>query len=503
MTPSGSRPVHEAEVVVVGAGTAGSVVAAGLARRGVDVAVLESGPSAAPTPWWSLAGAFDPDTSEGIEVGLGGGRTVATRRGRGVGGSAAVNGCYWIRGTAADHAEWVEATGEAGWDHRRVDAAADALERDADVPTRRDGSIPVVRDAALEPVSEAAVAAAAARGIDWLEDLNGGPEVGIGPVPFNVGDGRRADPATALGLRDGPTSSFGGRLEVGARVERVVVEAGRVVGVDAVGPAGRHRWRAAHVVCCAGALGTAQLLWDSDIGPADELVGSGRPVVADLPVGVAAWDHPSIDLPYLPRPGLVLDTRTSFMQLALHLDDPTAGVVEVLPTRRPYGVVTGADPDDPELALRVTLMRPRSRVRLRPGPAATPGVHYGTLDTDGDLPALCAAVTVAAQLAATPEFSDVVADWRGPSPEVLADPSRLAGWVAERVGSAFHLGGTAPMGRPELAGTVVDARLQVLGVPGLWVADAAVLPAPLRRGPVATVAVLGAMVTETVAAAVE
>jgi len=500
-----ARSTHntsEAEVVVVGAGTSGSVVAAELARRGIDVVVLESGSNPPPPPWWSLAGAFSPDTSEGTAAVLATGRTVTTRRGRGVGGSAAVNGCYWIRGTAADHADWVECTGERRWAHAQVDLVADTLEADADVVARC-GRIPVQRDTDLEAVSEAFVAATASRGIPWVDDLNAGSDAGVGPVPFNVRDGRRVDPATAMGVRGDEFEPFGGRLETDTQVVRLVIEAGRAVGVDTVGPAGQRRWRAGQVICCAGALGTALLLWESGIGVADDLTGPGRAVVADLPVGVAAWDHPSIDLPYRPRPGAVATTETNFMQLALHLDDPeVGGVVEILPTRRPYGTVTGSDPDDRLLSLRVTSMRPRSRVVARLGADGRPALHYGTLDVDGDLSVLCAAVASTTDLARSPEFAAVVAEWHGPGPDVLGDHSRLAAWVTERVGSAFHLGGTAPMGRPGGAGAVVDGRLRVLGVPGLWVADAAVLPAPLRRGPAATVAALGAIAAEHVAAAV-
>ena len=502
MSDRPQRRARDAEVLVIGAGTSGSVLATLLARRGVDVVLLEAGGVPVPPPWWSLRGAFDPATSDGAEVLLDDGRMITTRRGRGVGGSAAVNGCYWIRGTADDHRDWVDATGDPRWSPDRLDGLADTLEDDLDAErtdrTRIGGPIPVWRDADLEPVSDAFAAAATARGHRWVDDLNGGTLLGVGPVPFNVRDGRRVDPAEALGLR-GPTAPSGVRLEASTRVDRLEVEHGRVVGVDALGPSGPRRWRAERVVCCAGSLGTATLLLRSGIGPAHHLRAAGHEVVADLPVGAAAWDHPCIDLPYLPRPGVVPDTVTSFMQLALHLEGPEpGGLVEILPTRRPYGVVTGEDPADRLLHLRVTLLQPRSRVRVRLGPGEAPELSQVGPDPLGDLPALCAAVAITTALARTSDCSAVVADWHGPTSEHLGDPAQLDAWVAERVGSAYHLGGTAPMGRPDTPGAVVDGQLRVIGVAGLWVADAAVLPTPLRRGPAATAAVLGAMAVDLV-----
>lgn len=485
------RPPRDAEVLVVGAGSSGSVLAAQLAARGVEVTVLEAGVAAPPQPWWSLRGAFDPATSEGVEVALANGRTLTTRRGRTVGGSGAVNGCYWVRATRDDHADWVSATGDGRWGSEQLTQRADLLEA---------GPIPVSRDAELEPVSEAARAAASELGLVWVDDFSEGEAATVGLVPFNIRDHQRFDPAWALGLLDDPPLGSSGRLVTGVRAEQLVVERGRVVGVDATGPNGPRRWRADRVVVCAGSLGTALLLLRSGIGPAADLAASGRAVVADLPVGAAAWDHPCVDVPYLPVAGAMADHAASFMQLALHLEDPDrGGVVEILPTRRPYGRVTGAEPDDALLHLRVTLMRPRSRVQVRNSSGGRPEVRHGTLDrATGDLPGLCAAVAFAVEVARSPRFAPVVADWLGPGPGVVADHRKLAEWVAARVTTSYHLGGTAPMGRPASGQAVVDGGLRVIGVPGLWVADASVLPAPLRRGPAATAALLGAVAADAV-----
>ena len=217
-------------------------------------------------------------------------------------------------------------------------------------------------------------------------------------------------------------------------------------------------------------------------------------------MGAASGQHPVVELLFRPRPGAVASTTASFLQLAAHLDPRGSGdVVEVLVTRRPYGVVTGRDPTDDLLSLRLTLMSPvgRGSLRLDPtDPSASPQLTHA-LHPD-DVAALAAAVRADAPRPGPPtdRSPNGIDTWHGPDAATCATPAALESWVADRVTLAYHLSGTAPMGPAGSHSAVVDGRFGVHGVEGLAVVDTSVLPEPLSRGPAATAAALGAVAAE-------
>lgn len=495
-----SGPLHdEYDVVVVGAGSAGSTFAGTLAARsdGRSILVLEAGPDprAGDGPSLALdsleAGADDRWSVED-RVQLADGRVLPTRRGRVVGGSGAVNGGYFIRPTARDLAGLV-AAGDGAWDLDDWLATFVSIEHDLDLGDRpghgADGPVPVSRDLDLEPVSAAFLESAAAEGLVTLDDLNGSADVGAGAVPFNAAGGRRVDAATAF--LDPARERGAVEVQGSCGVRRVLLEHGRVRGVEL--DSGR-TVRSRLVVAGAGTLGTAALLLRSGIGPADVLRDRGIEAIHPLAgVGAATFDHPCVDLLYRPAPGAVRAGPASFMQTALHTEFD-GSVVEVMATRRPYGVVTGADPDDALLSLRVTLMTSRARgtVRLGADPS-TVRLRSGVLDRPEDLAALAAAVRFASRVANRPEFRSVVERWHGPAGDELADDDSLGGWVRAQLRTSFHLSGSCRTGPADDQLAVVDGRGRVHGVEGLHVVDLSILPEPLSRGPAATAVALGAL----------
>jgi choline dehydrogenase len=263
----------------------------------------------------------------------------------------------------------------------------------------------------------------------------------------------------------------------------VRVERGRAVGVDTSAGV----VRAAGVVLCAGAVGSAQLLLRSGIGPADALRAGGIGVVVDAPgVGTGGTDHPQVYLGW--RPALPLPDGRLPLSGVLHTAD-----VEVLPWLTPFSRVTTPDAgDDP--AIGVGLQRAQSRVdlTLRPGdPEGPPRLRYDYLRGAPDRRRLRNGVQLAAELLRTAEFAALGAERADLPDDVLADDRALDAWIRSRLTTAIHLCGTARMGPDGDAGAVVDQELRVRGVDGLRVVDTSVLPTTPSRGPAATAVLLG------------
>ncbi|NBQ42112.1 MAG: mycofactocin system GMC family oxidoreductase MftG [Mycobacteriaceae bacterium] len=280
------RPVDSAsdsDVVIVGAGSAGSVLAERLsADPSRRVCVVESGPGLSDPVVRALT---EDATALPIDEGSPVARHLRTRltdtpprpgdivRGDCVGGSGAVNGGYFCRALPED-LDWAP-----GWSWAEVQMHYRAVEDRLGI-----GKVSLM----LGPTA-AFVAAARAGGYRWLDDLNAAGS-GVGAVPLNIIDDIRRGPGAVFlaPALDRPNLSVVTRT----RAVGVRLSAGRVTGVDAVGPQGAVHLRSDRVVLCAGAIGSAQLLMLSGIGPVRALREAGIDPVADLPVGRGFADHP-------------------------------------------------------------------------------------------------------------------------------------------------------------------------------------------------------------------
>lgn len=483
----------EADVVIVGAGSAGCALAGRLRTHGAhEVLLIEEGPD--PSPWPAaghaplddagrLDAAYDPATSRGDRVDLGSDAAAELRRGAVLGGSSAVNGTYFVHAREVDVARWESATGGA-WDAARVRRLVARLETDLDLGDRAGhgaaGPVPVSRDRTPSTITEAFFEACAEQGHVALDDLNDRRlQSGFGFVPRNVRDGRRVSAAAAYLT---PSAADEGLTVLADTVvEGLVREGTRVVGLVAIGPDGPIEVQASQVVLCAGAVGSPTLLRRSGLD-----LPAARP-------GDRGWNHPVVELMYRPRPGVVDAGVDGFFQGALHTP-----AVEVMATRLPYGVVTGTSPTDDLLSLRVTLLDPKGVASLEQDDGDT-AVRQDPLAHPEDRAALRVALRQVCELAASDVFAGLVAQWHGPGPAELADDARLDGWLRRHTVVAFHLAGTCPVGSDPSRGAVVDPSLRVHGVDGLRIADASVLPAPLSRGPAATAVLVGELAAEELA----
>jgi choline dehydrogenase len=455
--------MDDADVVVVGAGSAGCVLARRLAEPGDRrVILVEAGDQVEPTermvdgwhvgqvPDWGYVNAADE---------------AALRRGRLVGGSSWFTR-FAVRGHRADFDRWAR-LGIDGWGYDEVLTWFRRVEADLEHGTEpwhgSDGPIPVTRYPALTrtPAHVAAIEALEARGFAAVDDVNRPDAVGVGPMPMNSRDGRRVTTFDAfLDGKDLP----GLERRTGV-VDRVQVQAGRATGVRL---ADGSLIRASTVVLAAGTYGSPTILLRSGIGPAIELRALGVPVVADLPgVGRNLADHPAVDLdtgyagPGVEEPAL--HSIATFRSAGTHPSEPPDLMFWV----------TDPEPPEPHFYLDPILLKPEARGTLRlrsPDASVPPVIDLPVPDRPRDVARLSEGYDLALEVMAT-----------RPLRTFLPTQLRTRPSQAELLAGAYslpHVVGTCRMGPAAADGAVVDDRCRVHAIDGLWIADASVLPEP-------------------------
>ena len=451
-----------ADVLIVGAGSAGSILAERLsADPARQVTVIEAGPARSDP-------AIRAMTDDATTLPVGPRSPVIQRfvtqltadhthpaqivRGACLGGSGAVNGGYFCRASPADFDD-----APPGWSWADVEPHYRATMTDLDFPGLGGGPIPVHRMSVMCSSTAAFITAAETSGFGWLPDLNAaGAGAGVAAVPLNIDGGIRVGPGAAFLEPALGRPNLTVRTDL--RVRRVRTAAGRAVGVEALGLHGPIHLDARTVILSAGAVASAQLLLLSGIGPARASARLGIPVVADLPVGQRFSDHPEW---VMSTTWHAADHRP-VLEAVLVTDE-----LEVRPYTCGFAPMTSRrDRGHPDVG--VVLIRPRSRGRLTcvsTDPDVAPRIEHRYDVHPGD-----------------------VADLRGGC-ELVADIVRGATILGEpRWSTSQHLCGTAPMGVGD--GSVVDPLCRVHGVDGLAVVDGSVLPRIPSRGPHATIAML-------------
>jgi choline dehydrogenase len=486
------------DYVVVGAGSAGCVIAARLAEDAdARVALIEAGPVDAaaeihvPVGLEALwHGRYDWGFLTEREPGLGGERLYLPR-GRVLGGSSSLNAMLYVRGNRSDYDGWA-AMGLGGWGYEDVlpyFKKAEDNERGASYYHGAGGPLSVSDGRSRHRYAAAAIEASVQAGIERNEDHNGARQEGVGWFQATQRDGRRCSTALAY-LTNRPAN-----LEVltDTLVSRVVLEHGRATAVEVLRDGGVEAIAAAReVILCAGAYQSPQLLLLSGIGREEDLRPFGIEQVADLAVGRNLQDHPVVTLAWeadgdslaaamtaenielYEREGRGPLTSTvveagAFVRTRAELQAPDIQL-HFFPVALPgshFGPPVGAH----GYTLGPTLLCPSSRgsVSLRNAlPHTKPRIVHNYLTSDEDRRSIFDGVRLALEIASRLALREITgAEIAVPRSDSDAD---LDEFVKQRTQTIFHPVGTCAMG------SVLDAELRVLGVEGLRVADASVMP---------------------------
>jgi len=488
------------DYVVVGAGSAGCVVAARLGEDpGVSVLLIDAGPpDSAPEIHLPIGleqlwqGRFDWGFISEPEPALGGARLYLPR-GRVLGGSSSLNAMLYVRGNRADYDGWA-AMGLRGWGYEDTlpyFKKAEDNERGESYYHGAGGPLSVSDGRSKHRYAAAMIEAAAQAGIAVTDDHNGPSQEGVGWFQVTQRDGRRC--STALAYLS--PERLGENVEVltDTFATRVLIERERAVGVEVLREhtltsIGAQR----EVILCAGAYQSPQLLLLSGIGPPDELRAFGIEPRVDLPVGRNLQDHPVVTLVWLaegeslaaamtpenvelferegrgPLTSTVVEAG-AFVRTRSELTAPDIQL-HFFPVALP-GSHFGPPVEGHGYTIGPTLLQPRSRgaVTLRNALAHTkPRIVHNYLSTEEDRRSLIDGVLLALEIGSRPALSQLR---RGASalPRSASDADILE-FVKQRTQTIFHPVGTCAMG------AVVDAELRVHGIDALRVVDASVMP---------------------------
>lgn len=500
------------DYIVVGAGSAGSVIAARLSER-ADVKVL-------------LVEAGGPDNSFWLKIPVGYGRTIADPavnwkymtapnpalggrqiywpRGKTLGGSSSINGLIYIRGQAQDYEQWRQ-LGNEGWGYEDVlpfFRMSEDQENGADKYHGTGGPLAVTNLRERNPLCDALIASAEANGIPRNPDFNGAAQEGAGYYQATIRNGKRA--STSVAYLHPAKGRKNLTVVTGTLAERILFDGKRAKGVRL-----RQGERSFDVYCgkelilSGGSINSPHLLLLSGVGPVAETGGQGIAPVLDLPgVGENLQDHYGGQITWrcnqpITMNDVMLSKRKQMM----------AGLQWLLLRNGPLSVPAGqaglftrilpgaATPDVQFLfqtfsggyyedglfkfsgfANFICPVRPRSRGRLglaSADPAQPPHLAPNYFSDEADRRILVDALKLARRIAGTAPLADFISSEHLPGSDVQTD-DEIESYFRENGGCVSHQVGTCKMGEDRMA--VVDSRLRVHGLEGIRVADASIMP---------------------------
>lgn len=505
------------DYIVVGGGTAGSIMVNRLSADGASVCLLEAGPKDrhpfihipagyikniySPKMTWNFKSKPELATAN---------RSFPLPQGRVLGGSSSINGLNYVRGQSADYDNWAQ-MGNTGWSYgdvlpyfkrseRRIGPGDDAVRG-------RDGEMPITDLDLIHPVCEAFIKGAAQMGIPRNPDYNSGDQAGTGYFQRTVHKGYRYSAAKAFlrPARKRPNVD----IRTNAQAAEILFEGTRANGVRYLrdgreGNAVEVRARR-EVILCAGALNTPKLLQLSGIGPAEILGDLGIKVRVDLHgVGNNLRDHYGVRMVSTLKGVKTFNSMARGLPLGLeivkwlwgrpsllsvspsltHLFWKSSDALEtpdleyvMTPASFREGTVGLLD-NMPGMTVGVWQMRPESHGYVRPvsrNPFDPPEINPNYLSDPRDQQVLLRSIHLGRKLMTTAPLQPWLTGKTNPDQDLQSD-DELLDWARREGITVYHMIGTARMGPDGDPGAVVDSQLRVRGLQGLRVADASVMP---------------------------
>ncbi|MEO1066415.1 MAG: choline dehydrogenase [Pseudomonadota bacterium] len=502
----------EVDYIVVGAGSAGCVLANRLSADPKNQVLLLEAGGPDSNPWIHVpVGYFKTMNNPAVDwcyetrpdPGLNG-RSLGWPRGKVLGGSSSLNGLLYVRGQQEDYNRWQQ-MGNMGWgwdDVLPLFKRAEDQERGEDDYHGVGGPLSVSNMRLQRPICDAWVAAAQNAGYPYNSDYNGEKQDGVGYFQLTTRNGRRCSSAVAYLNPVKRRANL--TIITRAHTQRILFEDGRATGVTYVGKSGVVSTAKARreVVLSSGAIGSPQLLMLSGIGDAEALKDLDINVVQHLPgVGKNLQDHLQARLVFkCNEPTLNDEVRSFFNQMRIGLKYilfragpmtmAASLAVGFMKTRdevetpdiqfhiQPWSADSPGEGVHPFSAFTASVcqLRPESRgeIRLKDNKASTyPDIHPNYLATETDCQTMVDGVKIARTIAEQQPLAGKIASEFRPGPDTTDDASILD-WVRNTSTTIYHPTGTCKMGRDSQA--VVDERLRVHGVRNLRIADCSIMP---------------------------
>ena len=503
------------DVIVVGGGSAGSVVAARMAEDpDTTVLLLEAGtdyPDLANLPEdiqnghtrtaedersehnWALRGTITEEQGE-----------IHVAQGKVIGGGGSINGQVFLRGIPQDFDDWAS-WGNEEWSYTKVLPYFRKAETDLDIKDDfhgTDGPLPISRKVGETwPVIQSAFHTACLQnGFDTTDDMNGVEPTGVGVVPMNNQKGVRM--STAITHLAPMRHHLNLTIRGNVFARKILIENRQVTGVEVESGGEVFTVESNKVVLSAGALKSPHILMLSGIGPKDQLDEYGIDVLQNTPgVGANLRNHPISPISFRVKEGIKLQPDASGVRIALRYtakgsDDSNDMMMTTSSLFSPF---TGEMLPDRigRISCVIELPAGAGFVRLNSAdPAVQPKFDYRYFSHPEDMRRMRDGIRLAVKMLETDAYKDVSDGRVTPTEGILTDDDALDLWIRQTVGSARHVSGTCKIGPDSDPMAVVDQQCRVKGLQGLWIADSSVMPQVPRANANATAIMIGERVAE-------